>query len=393
MTKKLRAINYPALFIIIIYPILLLIAAKIYSSKYSIGKFEVISVISSYYIINISVGVGLHRLWSHNAFKTKKWIEVILACISAGALQGPILAWSSDHISHHMYTDKEKDPHTSFKYKNKFIGFMWSHIGWMILSNNKQKKINKIALARLGRNKIVIWQFKNYWKIAILMNTMIPIIIGYVFGGSLQYALSTFIFIGIGRVIQQQATFCVNSVVHMNIGSKRYHYGSARDVWWLSFLLLGENWHNFHHAFANDYRNGHKWYDLDVHKWIISLMSKIGLAHDLIITPKLRIESMKTEIKKKTSSKLKEKLALIEKASSYIHNVAINKLKITEESAIQLANDINYNLNNIVTKAKGIIRSTQEIRLKENIEENVIMILFNKFDELKNAAQQLEIRV
>ena len=150
MNKKLNSvINYPALFVIIIYPLILGVIATLYGYRYGIGKFEIISIIATYYIINISVGVGLHRLWSHNAFKTKKWVEVVLACLTAGTLQGPILAWASDHMVHHKYTDQDKDPHTALKYKNKFIGFMWSHMGWMIFSDLKLKKIDKLALPKL----------------------------------------------------------------------------------------------------------------------------------------------------------------------------------------------------------------------------------------------------
>lgn len=296
-------INYTALFVIIIYPIILCVLATLYGYQYGIGKFEIISIIATYYIINVSIGVGLHRLWSHNTFKTKKWVEFILACITAGSLQGPILAWASDHILHHKYTDEDQDPHSALKYKNKFIGFLWSHIGWMIFPDTKHKKIDRLVLAKLGRNKIVLWQFKNYWQIAAFMNFIIPTVIGYLLGGNLRYVLGAIIFMGLGRAIQQQATFCVNSVVHTNIGSKEYYNGTATDIWWLAPLLLGENWHNFHHAFANDYRNGHKWYHLDVHKWIIALMHKIGLVNDLVVTSKIRIESMKKLIKSKNDLK------------------------------------------------------------------------------------------
>ena len=393
MNKKLNSvINYPALIVIIIYPLILGVIATLYGYRYGIGKFEIISIIATYYIINISVGVGLHRLWSHNAFKTKKWVEVVLACLTAGTLQGPILAWASDHMVHHKYTDQDKDPHTALKYKNKFVGFMWSHMGWMIFSDLKLKKIDKLALAKLGRNRVVLWQFRHYWKIAIFMNAVLPVMIGYFIGGNLRYALGAFIFMGVGRAIQQQATFCVNSIVHMDIGSKEYYYGTARDIWWLFFLLLGENWHNFHHAFANDYRNGHKWYHLDIHKWVIAFMAKIGLASDLIVTSKLRIESMKEQVRKKTIANLQEKVDLIEKASKYIHATAAAKLKMAEESAVKLAGDLHENLDNVVVKAKGIMKFAQDLRLRDNIEENLIITLSSKYNELKKAAQKLEIK-
>ena len=397
MNKKSKLkIHYLPLFVTIIYPFILLILACVYSSYRPIGKFEIMSVIVSYYIFNISVGVGLHRLWSHNTFKTKKWVEFILACLTAGTLQGPILAWASDHMIHHRHTDKELDPHSALKYKNKFLGFIWSHIGWMILSDQKLKKIDKIALIKLGRNKIVLWQFKNYWKIAIFMNTVLPFLLGYFVGGTLYHAISCFIFIGIGRVLQQQATFCVNSVVHTNIGSRKYYSGTAADVWWLFFLLLGENWHNFHHAFANDYRNGHKWYHLDIHKWIIALMFRLKIADELVVTSSVRIESIQKQIAQRNTLLLKKKVDLVEKASKSIHTTALDKLGATEKSAINFANNLNYNLNSLIEKARLIINFAQDLKLKsnlENCEERLISTLLNKYSKLEKAAQKLKIKV
>jgi stearoyl-CoA desaturase (delta-9 desaturase) len=387
-------VNYLALFVIVFYPIILLTMAIFYSREYGFGKFEILSIIITYYIVNISVGVGLHRLWSHAAFKTKKVVELFFAFLTASTLQGPILAWASDHMLHHAHTDTERDPHTALKYNNKFIGFLWSHIGWMIFSDVKLKKIDRLALAKLSKNKIVMWQFKNYWQIATFMNTVVPLAIGYAIGGDFRYAIGAFIFMGLGRAIQQQATFCVNSIVHMDIGTKEYYYGTARDIYWLFFLLLGENWHNFHHAFANDYRNGHKWYQLDIHKWIIAAMSKLGLATDLVVTSKLRIDSMKKEVQRKTFAHLQEKLDFIEKTTKHIHLAALNKLKTAEKSATLLASDWKENLHAIIIKAKSILVYAQNLKLEtSNLEECLVMKLTNKYDELINAASKLKISV
>ena len=101
---------------------------------------------------------------------------------------------------------------------------------------------------RLGRNKIVNWQFKYYWTISIAMNLFLPLLIGFFIKGSLLGATSCFVFVGLGRALQHQITFCVNSVNHMFGGTKEFYDGTARNIWWLSLLLLGENYHNFHHA-------------------------------------------------------------------------------------------------------------------------------------------------
>jgi stearoyl-CoA desaturase (delta-9 desaturase) len=223
-----------------------------------------------------------------------------------------------------------------------------------------RKQIERSALKRLGKNKIIMWQFKNYWSIAIIMNTLVPFCIGYAIGGSLQYALAGFIFIGIGRAIQQQATFCINSVVHF-FGSKKYANGTAGDIPALFFMFLGENWHNFHHAFPRDYRNGHKWYQLDVHKWIIALMEKLGLASNVVRTSHERIEAKVELTKQQFSANIKKQLndidtlliklieTLTKEKDKHLSQVSINvsnKLIKFKQKALLLEKKVKYLINN-----------------------------------------------
>ena len=49
----------------------------------------------------------------------------------------------------------------------------------------------------------------------------------------------------------------------------------------IAFLTFGEGYHNFHHTFANDYRNGIRWYHFDPTKWVIWGLNKVGLTSDL----------------------------------------------------------------------------------------------------------------
>ena len=320
MVTGKEKINYITSIVLIVYPLLLFLLGSLYWAKYGIGKFEILCTVISFYVFCISVGIGIHRLWAHGSYKTNKVIEFILAVISAGTLQGPILAWASDHDKHHTYTDiPDKDPHTPLKYcvlkganskcsmKAKLKGFFWSHIGWMLFGESSQKHISTSTLKRLGRNKIVVWQFRYYWQIATLVNTLLPFSIGYGIGGDLRYGIAGFIFAGIGRVIQQQATFCINSVAHF-FGTKKYINSTAGDIPILFFMFLGENWHNFHHAFPRDYRNGHKWYHLDIHKWIIVLMEKFGLAKSVVRTSRQRIEVKIEETKRQFVNNAKQQL-------------------------------------------------------------------------------------
>ena len=82
-------------------------------------------------------------------------------------------------------------------------------------------------------------------------------------------------------VLQWHATFSVNSFAHM-IGSQPYSTkNSARDSALTALITLGEGYHNFHHYFQSDYRNGVRWYQLDPTKWFVWTLSKLGATSDL----------------------------------------------------------------------------------------------------------------
>ena len=45
----------------------------------------------------------------------------------------------------------------------------------------------------------------------------------------------------------------------------------------IALITQGEGYHNFHHSFPFDYRNGIRWFDYDPTKWFIWAGSQVGL--------------------------------------------------------------------------------------------------------------------
>lgn len=332
MFKKL---NIPAVIVLIIYPALLIGLGINYSSNYAAGWTEALLAISGYYAANISVGVWLHRYASHHAFKvTSKYLEIFMVFMTAFALQGPILGWASDHNKHHTYTDKEKDPHSPFRSKNRLLGLIWSHIGWMLVHED-YKQIDRVTMVKLGRNEMLKWQLKYYWELAIFMSLIVPAIIGFIVYGTLLGAYAGFLFIGLGRALQQQGTFCVNSLCHV-VGKRLYQHGTARDIWWMGLFLLGENHHNYHHAFPSDYRNGHKWYHFDVHKWIIYGLYKLKLISDLEVTPEVRIIAKMQDTREAFANDRKEELSLLRNKANQLSDHIAKQFAELEASSANL---------------------------------------------------------
>ena len=73
--------------------------------------------------------------------------------------------------------------------------------------------------------------------------------------------------------------------------------GAPRARGWTALCValatLGEGYHNFHHRFQTDYRNGIRWFHYDPTKWLIWSLSKVGLTHGLVTLPQKVIDDAK----------------------------------------------------------------------------------------------------
>ena len=103
-------------------------------------------------------------------------------------------------------------------------------------------------------------------------------------------ALGGFLIAGVARiVVAQHCTFFINSLCH-TVGRQPYSSShSARDSAIMAFLTFGEGYHNYHHEFQHDYRNGVKPWQWDPSKWTIWTLSKLGLVEGLRRVPDSRI--------------------------------------------------------------------------------------------------------
>ena len=101
---------------------------------------------------------------------------------------------------------------------------------------------------------------------------------------------------GVARiVVLQHCTFLINSACHA-IGRQPYSKRcSARDSLFLALFTFGEGYHNYHHEFQHDYRNGVKPWQFDPTKWIIWTLSKIRLTRDLRRVPAEKIRLAEEE--------------------------------------------------------------------------------------------------
>lgn len=249
----------------------------------------------------LSITAGYHRLFSHQTYEANALTKFLYLFFGAGAFQNSALKWSSDHRYHHRFVDKEGDPYAITK------GFFHAHMGWIFFNDPEERSFDNAK--DLLADPMVQWQAKYYLLLSVLAGFILPALIGLAVGRP----LAGFLWGGLFRVVWvHHGTFLINSLAHV-AGSQPYsRKNTARDNWWLAFLTNGEGYHNFHHAFANDYRNGIRWYHWDPSKWLIASLHALGFCRNLRRTPESHILKARLEATVETlPTKLPDSLELM----------------------------------------------------------------------------------
>jgi stearoyl-CoA desaturase (Delta-9 desaturase) len=226
-------------------------------------------------LCGVAVTGGYHRLFAHPTYRAVLPLRFFYLLFGAASVQNSALKWSAAHRIHHAKTDREEDPY------NIRRGFWWAHMGWIFFKDPEAKAARGVK--DLAADPLVRWQDRHYILIALAMGCVLPVCLGLIWGDPIGALLVA----GFLRlVVQWHATGAVNSFAHY-LGSQPYsRANSARDSFWTALLTLGEGYHNFHHRFQIDYRNGVRWYHFDPTKWFVWSMARLGLAWDLRRTPR-----------------------------------------------------------------------------------------------------------
>lgn len=253
------------------------IGTPIYIYHYGIAAAEVALFLFYFAATGLAITVGYHRLFAHATYKTNRVVRFFLLFFGAAAFQQSALQWSAQHRDHHRYVDTDRDPYSIGK------GFFYAHIGWLIFWKHETNYGN---VKQLQKDSLIMHQHRYYILWAIGAGIVTPVLIGLLTGHLLGALL---IGVGLRLTLVYHTTFFVNSVCH-TFGTATYDIdSSARDNWFTALFNFGEGYHNFHHRFAADYRNGVRWYQFDPGKWIIAILEKLGLAWDLRRVSNFRI--------------------------------------------------------------------------------------------------------
>ena len=248
------------------------IGAPIYIRFRGISISETVLFVFYVLATSFAITVGYHRLFAHSSFKVHSLIRFLVLFFGAAAFEQSALKWSSLHRTHHQYVDTELDP---YNIKN---GFFYAHVGWILFWKHPTNYEN---VRDLQQSRLVMHQHKHYKAWSFAAGLALPLVIGALSG----HVLGALLFgVAARLVFVFNSAFFINSFAH-TFGSKPFDTrSSAKDNWLGAILTNGEGYHNFHHRFPTDYRNGFRWYHWDPSKWLIRALAYMRLASNLKIT-------------------------------------------------------------------------------------------------------------
>ncbi|MCO1333813.1 fatty acid desaturase [Microbulbifer sp. OS29] len=292
---------WPPTLLFAITGLLAVIAVPLYGFIYGYHWYQWLAFAVMGAMCSLSITAGYHRLWSHKTYEAHWSLRLLFALFGAAALQDSILKWCDHHRHHHQFVDNnDRDPYSAKR------GFWFSHIEWMMYEYPTSYQ-NFKNVQDLQRDKIVIWQHNNYIPITVTMNLGILTLLGIITGD----IIGMFLLAGALRIaFCHHTTFMVNSIIH-KFGSQPYRDDvTACDNKIVNFFVFGEGYHNYHHAFQLDYRNGIHWFHYDPTKWVIKALSLVGITRNLKVASPVKIQKAKLDLQfKKARKKLQSKSA------------------------------------------------------------------------------------
>ena len=117
----------------------------------------------------------------------------------------------------------------------------------------------------------------------------------------------------------------------------------------MAFLTHGEGYHNFHHRFQIDYRNGIRWYHWDPTKWVIQILAALGQARKLRVVPNSEIQKAKL---------------LIDQQKLQALGVKTDHLETLKQKIEALHQDLRH-LHTEYLRVKAEMRNNSEMRLAQ----------------------------
>jgi len=193
-------------------------------------QYIVLSIFMFYVYSVLGISMMLHRYYSHKSFKLNPFIKWFFTVFAVLAGRGSPLGWVYIHRIHHATSDTEKDPHSPHYSTFKFIGFK---------PVQENKKINHFIVKELLTTAHI--KIDKYYLLVILSFLLLLSIINFdlIF---YMWAIPVFVV----SVTQTMFNYFAHTKGYRNFETTDR---STNNLYLWPFIL-GDAWHNNHHANA-----------------------------------------------------------------------------------------------------------------------------------------------
>ena len=222
----------------------------------------------------LGITIGYHRMLSHRAFATPKWVEYFWVLAGYLAFEGSPIWWCTIHRAHHRHVDTPLDPHSPRH------GLQNAWFGWL----TEKGYAPHVSPERQAKDllKDPIYRFLEFGGSWAKAHTF-TFTVGFLFRAAIWAyfgwvpALASLL----AGLAVLQIPLMLNVICHIpKFGYKSYAVeDDSVNVWWVGLLACGEGWHNNHHASPSSAKTGmHTWKEFDLSWQLIKVMRSLGLA-------------------------------------------------------------------------------------------------------------------
>ena len=224
---------------------------------------------SAFYLVTIfALGGALHRYFAHRAFRTSRWMQMVLGVLASSVFGDPI-GFSGKHRLHHRHSDTDQDVHSPRQ------GWWFCWIGSLIDEGYTESEITA-QVPDLLRYPELRWLHRYYFIPPLMVGALF-----YAAGGYTMFATAYCM----NLLVAVHCPSAVNYFCHRG-RSRRYETDDrSSNSLLLGILLLGEGWHNNHHYYPAAARSGFGAREPDAIYWVLSGMEYLGLIRDLKPVP------------------------------------------------------------------------------------------------------------
>lgn len=184
----------------------------------------------------VGINMAYHHLVCHKSYTTNAVWKTILTYIGGIATQSSPNDWALVHLTHHRYTDTERDPHTPNLSHNKAMGVLRAALPVFMTIRIDDMKVNLMAKKSF---EDPIFRFFDYTHMLWFHATWIGV-----------YCLFGFDWLMIGFVFPLALAHIGETVIncfHFNMDSVR------KNAWFWNILIVGAGYHAKHHDTPRDY--------------------------------------------------------------------------------------------------------------------------------------------